>query len=111
MTNRTPFVAVLLYESTSDAADYEVMYQEDFVLLYAESEEAARKLALDKAKEQECTYQNGQGETITLSLKHVIDVASAVSDDLTAGGDLYTRHFRDYASYRRMEPLLNEKPL
>ncbi|WP_218023487.1 DUF4288 domain-containing protein [Nocardia altamirensis] len=109
--SRTPYIAVILFESTSDAPDYVPMYQEDFVLLYAESEDAARKLAVAAAKEQECTYRNEQGENITLALKGIVDVNRSLTDDLSNGGDLYARHFRDYDAYRRMEPLLGDNPL
>ncbi|MGW4846388.1 DUF4288 domain-containing protein [Nocardia brasiliensis] len=105
------YIAVVVFESTSDSPDYTTLYQEDFVLLYADSADAARELALAAAREQECTYQNEQGETITLSLKGIVDVTPTLTDDLSTGGDLYSRHFRDYEAYQRMEPLLGEDPL
>ncbi len=107
----TPFVAVILYESTSDSKGFSVLYREDFVLIYAESEGDALRIATERAKGEECAYVNEYGETIHTTVKHMVDVNRATDDDLSAGGDLYSRHFRDYESYRKMEPLLGENPL
>ncbi|QIS09042.1 MULTISPECIES: DUF4288 domain-containing protein [Nocardia] len=111
MVSRSPYIAVVVYESTSDSPGYEPMYQEDFVLLYAGSEDEARKLAHEAAVAQETTYENERGELIKVSLKHVVDVNQSLTDDLSKGGDLYSRHFRDYESYRRIESLLGDAEL
>ncbi|MEV4124669.1 DUF4288 domain-containing protein [Nocardia sp. NPDC049707] len=111
MVERSLFVAVVVYQSTSDAPDYRSLYQEDFVLIHSESEEMARQRALEIAKEQECVYRNEKGENITVAFKCLVDVSPAIDDELSNDAVLYTRHFRDYESYRRMEPLLDDNPL
>jgi hypothetical protein len=62
------------------------------------------------AKGHECAYENEEGEAITVSLKHVVDV-SVIGDDLGEGVDVYTRHFRDYGAYKAFEPLLSGEEL
>ncbi|QYN16601.1 DUF4288 domain-containing protein [Amycolatopsis sp. DSM 110486] len=100
------YVAVVLYEATSDSPAYEPLYREDFVLVYAESEEAAREAVTRRVEGETGSHRNEQGELITLRCKRVVDVARALEDDLTHDADLYARHFRDFAAYRRFEPLM-----
>ncbi|MGW0248717.1 DUF4288 domain-containing protein [Nocardia goodfellowii] len=111
MTSKSPFIAVLVFESKSDSANYKPLYREDTVLVYADSEEAARDIVLDRARAEEGSTTNAEGQTIALSLKHVVDVSPCLSDDLSRDADLYSRHFRDYASYVRAEPLLGGEQL
>lgn len=101
-----PYVAILLYETSSDAVDYEPLYREDFVLIHAESLEQARDKAIARARAEEGSYRNGDGELITWTLKHLVDVNSALQDDLSGDADLYARHFRNFPAYRDFEPLL-----
>ncbi|GAA4544408.1 DUF4288 domain-containing protein [Amycolatopsis samaneae] len=109
MTTEKPFVAILLYVSTSDAPGHQPLYREDIVLLYARDEQEAREAAQRHADQETGSYHNEAGDLLTLSLKHIVDVAQALYDDIDRGADLYARHFTDYESYRRFEPLLSEK--
>ena len=102
------YIAVLVSESSSDAPDYEPLLEESFVLVYADSDEEAASRAQQLGLDEETSYGNDAGETVTWTLKHVVDVAPALSDELEHGSTLYSRHFRDYDSYRRFEPLLSE---
>ncbi|NNH72901.1 DUF4288 domain-containing protein [Nocardia uniformis] len=105
-SERAPYVAIVLYETSSDAADYEPLYREDIVVVYAESAAAARERAMARARAEEGGYANAAGEVITWRLKHLVDVTRALDDDLGRDTDLYARHFRDYDAYRAFEPLL-----
>jgi hypothetical protein len=102
------YVAVLLYESSSDAPDYQPLYEESFVLLHDESLEKAQARAKQLGHEEETQYLNDKGETIAWSLKHVVDVTEALYDELGDETTLYSRHFRDYEAYRQFEPLLSD---
>src|SRR5215831_1972083 len=75
------FIAVILYESKCSGEGYRPLYEESFVLISAASEDEAREKAHTYAEDQQSTYQNEQGETITWSVKHVVDVSSVLSDD------------------------------
>ncbi len=99
----SPFVAILLYRFTSTSPTYEPLYREDVVLLYAEDVEGARAKALATAQQEVGPSENEFGQVIDLELLDVIDVAPALDDDLSDGGDLYARHFRDLAAYRRVD--------
>lgn len=105
---KSPFIAITLFEFTSDAEDYEPLYREDVSLIYAESEEQARAIAEERSRSEETTYKNEAGNSITVSPKAVIDVAAALVDNLSEGGDLYSRHFRDFDAYSKVEESLND---
>lgn len=109
MATEKPFVAVVLYESTCDSPDYQTLYREDFVLVYARGEDEARDLVRARAEGEAGSHTNELGEVITLSVKQVLDVAPALDDDLTRGADLYSRHFTNFDAYRAFEPLMSEK--
>lgn len=106
-TATEPYIAILVYESASDASDYVPMYCEDIAVLWATNAEHAHAKAQRRAVEAETNYYNRDGDTITWRLKHVIDVNPALADDLTVDADLYSRHFRDYDAYRQFEPYLS----
>ncbi|MDF5711172.1 MAG: hypothetical protein PUP90_26750 [Nostoc sp. S4] len=60
------------------------------------------------------SYKNENGETITWSLKQVIDVNSVLDDDFNLannGVDLYARNFRNYEAYYSFEPFLSQEQL
>ncbi|WP_432278675.1 DUF4288 domain-containing protein [Nocardia carnea] len=56
--------------------------------MYAESEEEARELAEKHFRSDERTYKNEAGSTVTVTPTTVVDVATALIDDLSVGGDL-----------------------
>jgi hypothetical protein len=106
------YIAIILYKSSSDAPDYQPLYQESFVLIKAASLEQAKEKALNHGKDESVSYINENGETITWSLQQVVDVNSVLYDDFVSaedGVDLYTRHFRNYEAYHSFEPLLSKE--
>ncbi|KOT92398.1 hypothetical protein ADK86_20735 [Streptomyces sp. NRRL F-5755] len=83
------------------------LYEESVVLVYATDEADARKRAERRARSRETSYLNDRGETVSWSLKRVVDVSAVLDEDLTQDADLYARHFRDYAAYERFEVRLS----
>jgi hypothetical protein len=102
------YIAVILYESSSDAPQYTPLYQECFVLIKAESLEEAHRKALNHAEAENVSYLNEKGETITWSLQQIVDVNSVLDEHLEDGAELYARHFRNYDAYRQFEELSRE---
>lgn len=100
------YIAVLLFESTSESGRKDPMYQESFVLLQAASEEEARDYALEQGRRGCVSYETAEGETIQWTLKHIVDVSHVLDDELKHGSDLYARHFKNYNAYHDFEPLL-----
>lgn len=100
------FIAVILYEASSDELSNQPLYEESFVLLKATSLDEARDKALLLARQTETSYQNERDETITWSLKQVIDVSPILNDTFKDGAELYSRHFRNYEAYCAFEPML-----
>lgn len=103
---REPYIAILLFESATADSQEPPMYREDIVLVWAHDEDSAREEATRRADAEAGTSETEAGTT-TLSLKQVVDVNHALDDDLTRDADLYSRHFWDYESYRRFDPLLS----
>ncbi|QIZ36000.1 DUF4288 domain-containing protein [Saccharopolyspora sp. ASAGF58] len=102
------YVAVLVLEATSDAADHKPLYEESFVLLKAESEEEAKEKAAEHGKQQETSYQNENHELITWKLKQIIEVKPLEDATFDDGTELYSRFFRNYQAYSSSEPLTEE---
>ena len=100
------YIAVIVYESRTPSSKEQPLYQESFVLIWASDEDDARQKSHDHAQEFCISYENSEGETVAWSLKHVVDVNQVLDDELGHGAELYARHFRDYDSYHRFEPLL-----
>ncbi len=101
------YIAIIIYESSSNSPDYKPLYQESFVLIKATSLEEAKEKALIHALQQQGSYQNENNDTITWSLKQIVDVNSVLYDGLDNGTELYARHFRNYEAYCLFEPLLS----
>ncbi|MGB7521183.1 MAG: DUF4288 domain-containing protein, partial [Spirulinaceae cyanobacterium] len=80
---------------------------ECFTLIKASSLKEAQEKTLVYAKKEESKSQNEYGETITWSLKQVVDVNPALYDEFEDGTDLYARYFRNYEAYSSFEPLLS----
>ncbi|MGK4008361.1 DUF4288 domain-containing protein [Sorangium sp. So ce1036] len=100
------YVAILLYESSSQDPFIKPMFQECFVLIRAGSDEEARVRAEQHGKDQETFYHNVAGQEIRWTLRHVVDVNRALSDTMEDGAELYARHFTNYDAYHAFEPLL-----
>ncbi|NOS89955.1 MAG: DUF4288 domain-containing protein [Methylococcaceae bacterium] len=102
----TYYIAVILYESTSNLPGYKPLYQESFVLIKGASEEDAKVKAQDYGLKEETSYLNENQQMIVWSLKKIIDVTPVLEETLSDGSEVYTRHFRNYEAYWAFEPLL-----
>ena len=107
------YSAVLVFESSSPALGYAPLYEEQIVLFVASSEADARAKAITYGQQEEFSYQNCYEETITISFKQLVEVQSSLyeGEQLEAGTEVYSRHFRDYAAYEAFEPLLRGQAL
>jgi Domain of unknown function (DUF4288) len=101
------YIGVIVYESSSDAPDHQKLYEEDYVLIKASSDEDAKQKAAQLSQKGQHTYKNEQGENITWTLKHILDVNRVLSEKFEHGAELYARHFRNYQAYVAFEPLLS----
>jgi hypothetical protein len=76
----TFYIAVVVYESSSDAPGYQKLFEENYVLVKASSDEDARQKALQLAQKGKQTYKNEYQESITWTLKHIVDVSPVLSE-------------------------------
>ena len=92
------YFAVFIYESSSEAADYEPLYEESFVPIEADSEEEAKEKALRQVQKP-FSYKNQYGETITWSFKQLVALLP-VWNEISDGTELCSRFFQNYEAYR-----------
>jgi hypothetical protein len=98
------YAALLVYEASSPAPEFESLYEETVTLIRANSAKHAAERAREFARTRETSYQNEMGETVTLSLKRLVDVSEIV-DRIDDGAEIYTRHFTDYDAYCTFETM------
>lgn len=96
------YAVVVLYQSSSEASNYETLYEEEIAIVLATSDEDARERAIAHAKEQEDTYRNGRGELVTHQFKVIKDV-HLMPPEIESGTTIYSRFFRDLSSYEAFE--------
>lgn len=103
------YVAIMLYQSSSDSLDYETLYQETFVEVMAADEKSANTALQELAKRREVSYKNEAGEQITWSLIKIVDRAEVLEETPEENvRELYARHFKDFDAYKKMESLIND---
>lgn len=113
MEEQKRYIAIVLYEYSCPNPDYESLFEECWSIIDADSVEQARQKVETLAQQNEDSYQNQYGETITVKVKHIVDVAPLLylNRSIIDGTDLYARFFRNYQAYCDFEPLLGGQPL
>jgi hypothetical protein len=101
------YIAVVVYESSSESLGYKPLFEESFMLVKANSLEEAQQKTHQYASDRTSTYKNEAGDSITWNLKHVLDVTQVLDDITSDGTEIYARHFRNYRAYTEFEPLLS----
>ncbi|MEL6493752.1 MAG: DUF4288 domain-containing protein [Cyanobacteria bacterium J06623_7] len=104
-SDKSFYLAVILYQSSSGSQP--PLYEECFTLIKANSLEKARQRAKDCATKAECSYLTEDGKTVSHSLIKIVDINNVLDDDLQDGGNIYARHFRNFAAYSAFEPLIS----
>jgi hypothetical protein len=94
------YIATIIYESSSDSADYEPLFEESLLAIKATSEEEAMSRVTEYVANSIHSYKNQYGETITWSFKQLERVQPALSDTLPDGEEIFSRFFRDFAAYQ-----------
>jgi hypothetical protein len=103
------FVIVVISESSNSLNGEPVgniLYEECTSLIKASSLEEAEQKAIDYANNQNTSYKNCYGETVTWTVKQVVEVRNLLDDDVIDdfdlrgdAVDLYSRSFYDYKAY------------
>ena len=99
------YIAVILYESSSDADGYKPMYEESYVEIIAQSEADARKKAAELMRSRETSFENKDGNQITWKSNQIVDVAEVLDDSNVDIREIYSRHFHNLEAYKSMEVL------
>ena len=103
--DRRVFIIVFVTESSVGEPGANLSYQECFSLIKAPSLEEAKQKAVDYANNDNTSYANVYGETVTWVVKQIIDITETLEDkfDLhTDAVDLYVRGFDDYEAYQSL---------
>ncbi|MGM0554773.1 MAG: DUF4288 domain-containing protein [Myxococcota bacterium] len=95
------YFAFVIEKSSSNAPDYEPLYMESAVLVRAASEKAARNKLEQSAGTH--SYENEFGETITWTLRKIVEVKSVLYDSLDEITELGARTFTDFDAYEKFE--------
>lgn len=103
--NRQYYVAIILYQSLSDAPEYTPMYEESVVLVKAVDEDEARQKTELFAKNYTAQFKNEKGQLITWKMHQIIDVSPMLDDDIGDMTEIYARHFDNIDAYRDFEVL------
>jgi hypothetical protein len=114
MTNQQSanlYIAVVVYESSSDSSNYEPLFEESFMIVEATSIEEAKQKTKIHATGNTSTFKNEAGETVTWTLKKIVDVNHLLHDSIADGVEIYSRHFRDYQAYSEFESFLSGQEL
>ena len=108
--SKTSYICILLYKSTSDNPDYVPLYEESYVEVDASTEDEARALAYAVKARRETSYETEAGDRIRWALDMLIDVSEVLDAESADGArEIYSRHFYDIESYKKMEVLTQKK--
>jgi Domain of unknown function (DUF4288) len=102
------YVAILINEISVDGPGHVPRFEESIVLLRADSDEGAERLALQHARAAETSYQNEYGETVRWSFRELASIGPALEqsldgEQLAAGVEIYSRFFGDIDAYRAVD--------
>lgn len=101
-------MAVAVLCATVSGGRCDALFQETFCLVRAKDDIDARTKAEALFNAMIHSYQNEQGEVVSWSLREIVDVSLIGEPSLKHGTELYSRHFRDFAAYRKFETALGE---
>jgi hypothetical protein len=96
------YAAVILNELSSPSPSHQTLYEEEIVLILADSEANARELTISHAKAQEDSYQNQYGETITHRFKAIKDIR-LMPPEIGSGTTVYSRFFNNIETYEAFD--------
>ncbi len=97
------YICVSIHEASSDAKDFEPLYEERLTLIKAGSREEAAGKAQQMLKAAPHAYKNEAGQTISWTCKRIVEVTEIVDNSLADGAEIYGRYFRDLGAYERFE--------
>lgn len=98
------YVAVLVNEITVDNPGHVASFEESIVLLRADSEEDAERIALAYAHDAETSYLNVDGETVRWRFRRLSGLSLALDENLDpqrlrTGTEIFSRFFSDLDAY------------
>jgi hypothetical protein len=92
------FVAIVVYESSSETPDYVPLYDESFLVLKARTKDEAYQRVEQYVSTEMTSYLNESGERIVWRLRRIVDVAPVLED---REGDVRTTRRSSRSSTRR----------
>lgn len=98
------YIAVTLFAREHSDKTIGSLYQENIMLVRAESEDEARSIVNNASERENSAYKNEDGDDVAWTFVRTVDVAPALYDDLSEPCvDLYTRHFSDMEAYEAFD--------
>ncbi len=97
------YLAQILFASSSDMPGYQTLYEENFSLVRAATQQQARLLAMEYGQKSEHEYNNVYGHKIRWRFEEIINLALVVDEDLENDVvELHGRFFRDKKGYDKL---------
>ncbi|WP_433420959.1 DUF4288 domain-containing protein [Microtetraspora malaysiensis] len=100
--SRVPYIAILVFKTQVGGGYAPPRFSEDIVLIHACSLDEARASADSRGREDETSYANEDGETVTWTFVGVADVREALYDSLDEDASLYSRSFDELTRYKQL---------
>ncbi len=98
------YVVLILFKIETSQT---IIYEEDFLILKADTMFKAREIAQTYGKNETTVYKNGKHQDVYHTFVKVVDVNAVLdSEKLNKSRLLYSRHFADLAAYKKCETLM-----
>jgi hypothetical protein len=98
------YIALVVFQFLSSSND---LYEEVFIQIKANSDKDAKKIAENYANNSEHEYKNNDGNTVRKKSIQVIDVVEVLYQEAENNvRELYSRHFDDFDSYKKIETFI-----
>ncbi len=104
-----PYTGIAVFELShwdAQTGKKTTYFREDFYIVYASSEEEAKKRVEAMALDQVFTRDEEPTSDMAVALRHIIDVAPALDGYVDRDCNLYSRHFASLEDYARFEMML-----
>ena len=99
-----PYIGIVVFElEANPMAAQPSFFREDFYIVYADTQEEAYARVERIAKEQEIPKDPDSDESQAVTVRHIVDVAPTLYDNIHEDCDLYSRHFASLSDYKRFE--------
>lgn len=85
------FTGRLLFESTLKKGKKEALFEEKWILCFAENEEGARGRLNQLARQMQHSYKNAEGNIIEICFREILEIQEVLSEKIGEGTEVFFR--------------------